>query len=289
MVETKYVLPDINAGQRTALNSLIAEMRAGTARTTVIYNNGEAHYGLKAGSHRALANLRFGDQGGGWNRVLRGITRAEVGNILAAELATINVVGKAPVEVVHDRLVLADITVAQRTSLEALIVGMKNEYKGSTHVQGNEGIYGLVSTAGATLRSRRLNAPYLTRKQMGYLLSEQLTAVLAAQPAVAGTPAKRPQSFTFRKLTAERISNVRRLIKDMKAGIAGTSDIRQNGRLTYGLTALAVEKMVSMRVNQDKSRAEVGAWLSSQYDKALRDQEAVAQRAGNGRRRVSFR
>lgn len=273
--ETQYVLAAITATQRSALVALISGMEMGRLGTSDIYN-AENQYGLKEGSQRKLTHLRFD-----------GKTRQQVASILKADLATLD--ANVPVSAVTN-LVSSDITSEQRVALEGLIVQMKNDDAGSYTVTRNgTATYGLVNGADLKLRTMRTNAPYMTRKQLGYLLSEQLTAVLAARPIVvaASGNAKRPSSFTFRALTKPRLALAKSLVRDMKAGIAGWTTVSNGNRLDYGLTQFAVDKLYQMQV-AGKSRFEIGNWLGVQLDRAVREQEAAAHRAGNGKRRVQF-
>lgn len=96
---------------------------------------------------------------------------------------------------------------------------------------------------------------------------------------------KRPNSFTFRKLTKERIANARQLIKELSEGRVWIPS--ELARLDYGLTSLAIKRLEKFAKRHD-SMGKAARWLSSELSKAIAEQEAVAHRPGRGKRYVRW-
>lgn len=82
------------------------------------------------------------------------------------------------------------------------------------------------------------------------------------------TTKKRPSTFTFRKLTPERVSLLRTMIRLMRDGWAQENVLEMNRR-DYGLTRLALSKLVRGRNEGTTTPWQRGNWLEHQLNRAL--------------------
>lgn len=177
------------------------------------------------------------------------------------------------------------LTNDQITNVRQLIADMK-EGKASIWDMYSRDLlaYGLVYNAFVLMVRKYFRG--MSRKDMGAWLEaefETLEEVANSQSTASVT--KRPNSFTFRKLTKERIANARQLIKELSEGRVWIPS--ELARLDYGLTSLAIKRLEKFAKRHD-SMGKAARWLSSELSKAIAEQEAVAHRPGRGGRYVRW-
>lgn len=192
--------------------------------------------------------------------------------------------------VYRSNLFVGSLSPNQIANVYMLIEDMRSGARGSSAVTDeSEHNYGLVPGAGKALAELRLRHGY-SRPMLGDWLNNHLSTLPEANPEIVNkgvkvVKTKRPSSFTFRKLTPNRIKAARRLIRDLRDDIESPSTYRD--WLTYGLTNLAVNRMIDMK-SRGRTGKYIATWLSRQLKKAITEQEAAANRPGKGGRRVAF-